>query len=341
MFTAVMTPRLFSIVFGSLGLLTGLLHAQAPKAELVSVEKIWDQAGHNAFTDLTRFQNLFYCCFREASSTTGEGVIRILLSSTGKVWIDQGTLAEAGTDLRDPKLIITPDNKRLYLLCAGHYATQGRQSRYATTQDGKVWTPLQKLLAKGDTLWRATVNPADKRFYAASFNIHPNSGGPAPEPEWSLKTYASTDGSVWQLSSIMQVPGQPAETTLRFLKDGSALALVTRQGGDRKGAIGMAKAPYREWTWASAGVPLGGPNFIELPDGRLIAGSRGFGATPGAHMVLFTMTPNSLTPLLELPSGGDCSYPGLYWLDDVLHVTYYSSHEGNKAAIYHAQVRIK
>jgi hypothetical protein len=317
------------------------LHAQVPKAELLSVEKIWDQAGHNAFTDLTRFQNLFYCCFRESSSATGEGVIRILLSSTGKVWIDQGTIAEAGTDLRYPKLIVTPDNKRLYLLCAGHSAAQGRQSRYATTQDGKVWTPLQKLLAKGDTLWRATINPADKRFYAASFNIHPNSGGPAPEPEWSLKTYASTDGSVWQLSSIMQVPGQPAETTLRFLKDGSALALVARQGGDRRGAIGLAKAPYREWTWASAGVPLGGPNFIELPDGKLIAGSRGFGATPGAHMVLYTLTSNSLTPLLELPSGGDCSYPGLYWHDDVLHVTYYSSHEGNKAAIYHAQVRLK
>jgi hypothetical protein len=336
-----MTTRLFSIVLGALGLLTSQLHAQVPKAELLSVEKIWDQAGHNAFTDLTRFQNLFYCCFRESSSATGEGVIRILLSSTGKVWIDQGTIAEAGTDLRDPKLIVTPDNKRLYLLCAGHSAAQGRQSRYATTQDGKVWTPLQKLLAKGDTLWRATINPADKRFYAASFNIHPNSGGPAPEPEWSLKTYASTDGSVWQLSSIMQVPGQPAETTLRFLKDGSALALVARQGGDRRGAIGLAKAPYREWTWASAGVPLGGPNFIELPNGRLIAGSRGFGTTPGAHMVLYTLTSNSLTPLLELPSGGDCSYPGLYWHDDVLHVTYYSSHEGNKAAIYHAQVLIK
>ena len=336
-----MTTRLFSIVLGALGLLTSQLHAQVPQAELLSVEKIWEQAGHNAFTDLTRFQNLFYCCFRESSSATGEGVIRILLSSTGKVWIDQGTIAEAGTDLRDPKLIVTPDNKRLYLLCAGHSAAQGRQSRYATTQDGKVWTPLQKLLAKGDTLWRATINPADKRFYAASFNIHPNSGGPAPEPEWSLKTYASTDGSVWQLSSIMQVPGQPAETTLRFLKDGSALALVARQGGDRRGAIGLAKAPYREWTWASAGVPLGGPNFIELPDGRLIAGSRGFGATPGAHMVLYTLTSSSLTPLLELPSGGDCSYPGLYWHDDVLHVTYYSSHEGNKASIYHAQVRLK
>lgn len=320
---------------------TALLPAQAPTAELVSVEKIWDQAPHNGFTDITRFQNLFYCCFREAASaTTGEGVIRILLSSSGKNWIDHTTISEAGTDLRDPKLIVTPDGKRLYLLCGGQSATQGRQPRYSTTMDGKVWTPTQKLLAKGDWLWRVTVNPADNRFYGVSYNIHPNSGGPAPEKEWSLKTYASNDGSVWQLSSIMNVPGQPSETTLRFLKDGSALALVSQQGGDRKGVIGTTKAPFREWTWAPAGVPLGGPNFIELPDGKIIAGSRGFGATPGAHMVLFAMTPTSLAPILELPSGGDCSYPGLYWHENLLHVTYYSSHEG-KAAIYYARVRIK
>lgn len=336
-----MTTRLLSSALGLLLFSTSLLQAQTPAAELVHVEKIWDKAEHNAFTDLTRFQNLFYLCFREGpGSDKGEGVIRILISATGKTWVDQGTIAEAGTDLRDPKLIVTPDNKRLYLLCTGNSATAGRQSRYATTLDGKVWTPLQKLLAKGDTLWRVTINPADKRFYGISYNIHPTSGGPAPEKEWSLKGYASTDGSVWQLSSILNVPGQPAETTLRFLKDGRALALVSRQGGDRKGVIGTASAPYRDWTWAATGLPLGGPNFIELPDGRLIAGSRGFGATPGPHMVLFAMTPTSLAPILELPSGGDCSYPGLYWHDDLLYVTYYSSHEG-KAAIYHAQVRIK
>ena len=314
------------------------LHAQV--AELVSVEKIWDKAPHNGFTDLTRFQNLFYCCFREAAAgDKGEGIIRILISASGKNWIDHVTISESGMDLRDPKLIITPDGKRLYLLCGGQSA-QGRQPRYATTMDGKVWTPMQKLLAKGDWLWRVSINPADKRFYGVSYNIHPNSGGPAPEKDWSLKTYASEDGSVWQLSSIMNVPGQAGETTLRFLKDGSALALVSRQGGDRKGVIGMAKAPYRDWTWAATGLPLGGPNFIELPDGKLIAASRGLGATPGPHMVIYAMTATSLKSILELPSGGDCSYPGLYWHDDLLHVTYYSSHEG-KAAIYYARVKIK
>ena len=36
---------------------------QAPS--LVSVQKIWDQGPHNAFTDLLRFHNEWFCAFRE------------------------------------------------------------------------------------------------------------------------------------------------------------------------------------------------------------------------------------------------------------------------------------
>ncbi len=324
--------------------LTFSLTAQTPAAEIVSVQKIWDKGQHNAFTDLIRFQNLFFCCFRESTAHVGgDGVIRIFISSSGDTWVDYATVAEKGTDLRDPKFEITPDGKRLYLLCGGSIyegtELKGKRPRYATSIDGKVWTPTQKLLSEGDWLWRTTVNPADKKFYGVSYNTHPTTGGPKSEAEWSLKSYTSADGSVWQLSSIMQVPGQPNETTLRFLKDGSALALVRREGGDRKGAIGIAQAPYREWKWTQLSVPVGGPNFIELPDGSLVAGSRGFGKTPGPHMVLFKMTPTSLEPLLELPSGGDCSYPGLCWHDGHLWVSYYSSHEG-KSSIYVAKVKM-
>jgi hypothetical protein len=284
--------------------------ARAQTAEIVATQKLWDKSGHQGFTDIAFFQNLMYCCFREGETATKpEGSIHLMLSSSGNTWVDQ--------------------------------ITQARQSRYATSTDGKVWTPFQKLLAKGDTLWRVTVNPADKRFYGVSYNIHPNSGGPGAEKEYSLKGYASEDGSVWQLASILNVPGQPTETTLRFLKDGSALALVNREGGNRLGAIGLSKAPYREWTWTPLRQPLGGPNFIELPDGRLIAGSRGFGAQPGPHMVIYKLTPTTLEPLIELPSSGDCSYPGLLWHDDFLHVTYYSSHEGGKAAVYYAKLKLK
>lgn len=338
--TVTMKPAFLTL---ALALLTALA-LPAQQAEIVSVQKIWDKAPHNAFTDLVRFKNLFLCCFREGNGHVGgDGVIRVLISSSGDTWVDYATIAEAGVDLRDPKFQITPDGKQLYLLCGGsiYEGTQlkGRRPRYATSIDGKVWTPPQKLLAEGDWLWRVTVNPADSKFYGAAYNAYPTTGGPKFEDEWSLKTYSSADGRVWQLSSILQVPGQPNETTLRFLKDGSAVALVRREAGDRKGAIGVAQAPYRQWTWTALSVPLGGPNFIELPDGSLIAGSRGFGQTPGPHMVLYKMTKTGLEPLLELPSGGDCSYPGLVWHEGQLHVSYYSSHEG-KSAIYHARVRL-
>ena len=39
-------------------------HETLPK--LVEVRKIWDQASHNAFTDLVYFQNRWFCVFREA-----------------------------------------------------------------------------------------------------------------------------------------------------------------------------------------------------------------------------------------------------------------------------------
>ena len=43
---------------------------------------------------------------------------------------------------------------------------------------------------------------------------------------------------------------------------------------------------------------------------------------------------------LELPSGGDTSYPGLVWYDGILWVSYYSSHEG-KTSIYLAKLTVK
>lgn len=315
------------------------------QAQLVSVQKIYDKGKHNAFTDLTRFQNRFFCCFREADAHVGgDGKIRIMLSSNGDTWVSFAEISEKGTDLRDPKLEVTADGKRLYLLCGGSVyggttELKGRRPRYSTSTDGKVWTPPQKLLAEGDWLWRAAVNPADQKFYGVSYNTYPTTGGPKPEAEWSLKSYTSADGSVWQLSSIMQVPGQPNETTMRFLKDGTAMALVRREAADKRGYIGTAAAPYREWKWTPLPFAVQGQNFIQLPDGSLVAGSRGRGATPGAHMVLFKMTPTSLEPMLELPSGGDCSYPGMYFFKGHLWVSYYSSHEG-KSSIYMAKVRL-
>ena len=42
-----------------------LLLSAPPKAELVEVRKIWDRGAHNAFTDLVRFKDAWFCVFRE------------------------------------------------------------------------------------------------------------------------------------------------------------------------------------------------------------------------------------------------------------------------------------
>lgn len=315
------------------------LVAQQPQAELVSVEKIWDKGKHNAFTDLIRFKNLFVCCFREADDALGsDGQVRVIISSSGKTWVEQALVSEKGVDLRDPKLATAPPDVLMLnsggSIYNGTKTLQGRQPRVATSTDIKYWTPNIKALASGDWLWRASWNETDKKFYGVSYNQYPNTGGPKPEKEWTVKLNSSLDGKVWQLVTALNVTGLPNEATVRFKADGTGVILIKRDGGDKHGMIGTAKAPYRDWTWTPMPYAVAGPNFIVLPDGSMVAS-----AVVGSRLGLFKMTDIALEPLLPLQSGGDSGYPGLVWEDGALHVTYHSSHEG-KTSIYYAKVKL-
>ena len=42
-------------------------------AQVLEVRKIWDAGAHNAFTDLIRWKNVWWCTFREAEHHVGEG----------------------------------------------------------------------------------------------------------------------------------------------------------------------------------------------------------------------------------------------------------------------------
>jgi hypothetical protein len=260
-----------------LAFLAPVLHAEPPGAELISVKKIWDSAPHNGFTDLVRFHDQFFCCFREGSDHVGgDGVIRILSSRDGDTWEDCAGITEQGVDLREPKITVTADGRQLYLLCGGSiyeggHTLKARRTRYATSSDGKEWTAPRPLLGEGDWLWRVALNPADKKFYGMADNIFPTTGGPKPEEEWSLKLYTG-EGDEWQPLATLPVTGQPNQPTVRFLRDGRALVLVRRNKEDQGGIIGAAQAPYREWQWTKTAMRISSPNFIELPDGKLVFG---------------------------------------------------------------------
>ena len=176
------------------------------------------------------------------------------------------------------------------------------------------------MLSEDHWLWRATWH--DGRAYSLS------KLGEGKEPRRGF-LYSSVDGIEWDWIAEFRLDGV-SETTLRFQPDGEMVALV------RPGYIGTSRPPYREWSFCETADRIGGPNFIRLPDGSLWGSGRLFTAD-GPRTVLARMTTSSYEPVLTLPSGGDTSYAGMVWHDDLLWMSYYSSHEGG-TNVYLAKV---
>lgn len=321
----------------SAGLLFAILAGSAsaqPKAEIVSIAKIWDQGQHNAFTDLVRWRERWWCVFREAEGHVGgDGKLRVLESTDGKAWRSAALLAEDGIDLRDPHFSVTPDDRLMIVAGGSVYrgtkTIMGRQPRVAFSRDGREWTPTARVLGEGEWLWRVTWH--NGRAYGAAYRSTKD------ESEWALRLVSSATGEKWDEVTPLKVTGRPNETTLRFEPDGTMLAMVRREGGNTFGWIGRSTAPYADWTWHETKHRFGGPNFIALPDGRWVASSRSYPG--GAKTVLGAFGKNQYEPFLTIPSGGDTSYAGLVWHEGHLWVSYYSSHE-KKSSIYLAVVRL-
>jgi hypothetical protein len=300
---------------------------------------IWNAGAHNAFTDLVRWRDHFWCTFREAKGHVGgDGQIRVIDSADGTDWKSAALIAEKDIDLRDPKFSITPDD-RLIIVCGGSVylgttTLKGRQPRVMFSADGSTWSPPARVLSEGDWLWRVTWHKG--KAYGVSYKA----GAADKTGDWTLNLYDSSDGLQWTLVTPFEVTGRPNETTLRFLENGNMMAMVRREGANRMGWFGTAQPPYKSWTWHESNYQFGGPNFIQLPDGSLIAGTRDYATKPKCSTLVARLADGKLVPLVTLPSGGDTSYPGLVWHDGILWVSYYSSHEG-KTSIYLAKITLK
>ena len=326
--------KLFAKVIFPLLFLGAALPARGDGVVLEEVRKIWDRAEYNSFVDLTRFQGQWFCTFREGERHVfGEdGKARVISSRDGINWESVVLLAEEGVDLRDPKINVTPDGRLMLVMGGSVYEDRTpveRQPRVSFSADGRTWSPPQTVLEKGDWLWRVTW------FGDTAYGVSYVSA----EEDWELKLFKSSDGKDYELVTRLEVPGSPNETTLRFTEKGEMIALVRRESGSRGAWIGVSsEEPYTEWTWNDTGYRIGGPNFIFLPDGSMWASGRGYGEGQLRSTVLAGMTTDSYSPVLNLPSGGDTSYPGMVWHRGLLWIAYYSSHEG-KASIYLAKIR--
>ena len=307
-----------------------------PPPTLVKVSRIWDVGAHNAFTDLIRFRDRWYCTFREGDDHVGgDGRIRVLTSADGEAWTSAALVGETGIDLRDPKLSIMPDGRLMMIAGGSVYEGKrylGRQPRVMFSPDGSTWSSPQRILSEGDWLWRVTWHQG------TAYGVTYRSAADAAN-EWTAALVSSKDGRTFDEVATFAVPDRPNETTLRFMPDGEMVALVRREAGNRLAWLGRSRAPYTTWAWRETAHQIGGPNFIRLPDGGLWASGRSYPGGPKTVVARLTLD-GAYTPVLTLPSGGDTSYAGMVWHDDLLWVSYYASHEG-KTAIYLARVKLR
>jgi hypothetical protein len=318
------------------------------KLTLISVECIWNSAKHNALPDLIEFQGTLFCCFREGISHAGGGAngkIRILKSSDAKTWSSVAVLEKQGIDLRDPHFSITPSGRLMLTLGGSVYSNDDLEYYYphvAFSDDAQKWSEVQKIPLRNEWIWRVTWN--GNTGYGFSYRLTDTKNMRKP---WVLTLFKTSDGLNFTAVRKFHLRSHPSEATIQFLKDGTMVALLRRQG---HAWIGTSRPPYDIWEWNPCGHSVGGPNFLILSDSHMIAGGRYIrkkpkrkineskGQSKGKTAVGF-MTLKKYDPELFLPSGGDNSYPGMLYKDGMLYVCYYSSHEG-RTSIYFATIKV-
>jgi hypothetical protein len=267
--------------------------------------------------------------FREGQGhVSPDGALRVITSRDGQSWKSAARITSDNSDLRDAKITVTPDGQ---LMLSGAEAMNQpvdykHQSLTWFSQDGTQWSQRYEVGDRDFWLWRTTWHKG--KAYGWGYGC--------PKEKRSIRLYTSIDGKRFDtLVKGQYDEGYPNETSMVFLKDDTCYCLL-RCGGPAR--LGMAKPPYTDWNWRSLGVPIGGPHMIRLPNGWFVAAVRLYDGGARTALCWLDIEAPKLTEFLRLPSGGDTSYAGLVWHNDLLWVSYYSSHEG-KTCVYLGKVR--
>ncbi|MCP4644822.1 MAG: DUF1080 domain-containing protein [bacterium] len=308
-----------------------------PSATVVEHAKIWDDAPHNAFTNLIRFNDAWFCVFREGQGhVSPDGALRVITSKDGKTWESAARITSDIADLRDAQICLTPDGRLMLSGAAALHppADAKHQTMAYFSGDGFTWTEGVPIGEKDLWLWRVSWNK--DTAYGIGYTTA------VPRGEGCIRLYKSADGKAFDTHVEFLRKGEYSnESSMVFLEDDTCLCLLRRDNKPphQNGLLGVAQPPYTEWDWKDLGMKIGGPHMIRLPDGRFVASVRLYDEKVRTALCWVDPLEGTLTEFLAVPSGGDTSYPGMVWHDGLLWVSYYASHEG-KTSIYLAKVKV-
>ncbi len=323
------------------------LWLSGPAQEIIQSQRIWDFAPHNAFTDLVRYRGSFYCTFREGLSHVPKGrpengKVRILKSRNGNSWKSVALLENEHYDLRDPKISVTPDNRLMVLMGGSDYTTgtlEGCLTHVSFSKDGLQFTEPQPVIMdpeiKSDFDWIWRLAWKDGVGYGVVYQPS------QPDGEISTRLLSTHDGVHYRQITDLNLKGKPNEATVRFSGE-QIYIVIRREGQNANGLIGKSSPPFQSWEWTDLGMKLGGPDFLFTRDNFIALGTRLYrpAGEGGPKTGVVFMTPDGkIEKILELPGGGDTSYPGMVLHRGKLYMSYYSSYEG-KTSVYLAKIRL-
>lgn len=281
-----------------------------------------------SFTSLVYYKNSFYCAFREANNhvdDTGKdkGVIIVLKSRNCRVWNDFATFSLNNVDLRDPSLVITPDGNLMLLTFGVTYLNgvqQGGPTSYVSHLLKNEFTKLAPVSFdnnwKRGLIWK--LNIIDDRF--VGFTYWP-----------SFALVVSEDGEHFNVMNRLNVDGNPNETDI--LKSGNEyIAILRRENANA--IVGKSSKLDEGWEWCDAGCKVGGPDIIEIEGNVYVCGRSYKAGGPKTTLYILDRNTNSLCPIFDLPSGDDCSYPGMVYRRRKLYISHYHTDEKGGASIY-------
>lgn len=313
-------------------------------------ELIWDNGTYNAFPSIEKFNGQYFITFREGESHIfnsqgiADGRIRVLVSRNGKNWKSVTLMSKEGFDLRDPKLSVTAEGKLMLIIDGSVYVGKELTKTIpfvSFSSDGENFSDPEPVIFdenitdEHEWIWRVTWH--EGVGYAVTYGDH-------------FALLKTTDGIHFSLVKELDVPQElfPNETTVRFLPDGRMALLVRTDKLGSKGKWGISEAPFTDWTWKDLPIALGGPEFVVLPDGTIIAGTRSYHIPSKPKTILMKGDEEgTFEEIRILPSGSDCSYPGFLLVGKELWVVYYSSHEllrpdgKTRAGIYFTKIPLK
>ena len=312
--------------------------------KIEEVRRISKPANHAAFTDL--IENPFdeqhhslLCAYREADTHVSPNG-KIIIAKLNKKTSENELIHEleiSGSDLRDPKFSLF-ENHLIITAYAKTVLPNGTVHRKMVSFSSASERNWSNAHWYGDTNWWIwNCSFVNSTAFGFAYNreaemISLYRGNPLE----SMELYQE---NVFGLEKYGK--GYPNESALLF-DDGDNASVFLRRDADTFSAqFGHAAPPYSSWEWHDLGVYIGGPAAVFLGEGKLLVSGRHVDwekRSFSTRLWHFDVKSKKLTELITLPSGGDTSYPGLVLDNDILYVSYYSSHCDEEARVYLAKL---